>query len=128
MEWEPFVLHPEIELVVFEDILYSDPNDPEPVHELLKTLACRGWQITMNFMASDCLLGNVAVKIGDKWFAFGQCRKDEEGEPYVAEIWPLKYVLLNLSKMEVKPSYTFPIHVDVSSLNCGVERVKRGQI
>ncbi|MGB9756272.1 MAG: hypothetical protein ACPLVJ_00615, partial [Candidatus Bathyarchaeales archaeon] len=87
-------------------------NDPEPVHELLRQLARKGWQIIINFMARDCILGNVAVKIGDKWFAFGQARKDENGEPYVAEIWPIKYVLPNLSKMEIKPEFYIPINYD----------------
>jgi hypothetical protein len=37
----------------------------------------KGWKIIMNFMAPDCILGNVAVKLGDKWFAIGECRKTE---------------------------------------------------
>jgi hypothetical protein len=56
----------------------------------------------MKFMASDCILGNVAVKIGDKWIAIGQCRKNEDGISYVAQIWPLKYILPRINKMEVK--------------------------
>ncbi|MEM3551461.1 MAG: hypothetical protein QXQ94_08815 [Candidatus Bathyarchaeia archaeon] len=105
-EEEPYVLHPDIELVFFEDVLNVDPNDPEqPMLRLLGSLVKRGWQIKMNFMARNCLLGNVVVKIGDKWFAFGQCRRDDYGEPYVAEIWPLKYVLPRIEKMEVKLKY-----------------------
>jgi len=110
---EPYVLHPDMELVLFEEVLHVDPNDPEPLHELLRRLTEKGWEIIINFMARDCILGNVAVKIGDKWFAFGQARKNEDGEPYVAEIWPLKYVLPRLSKMEIKPK----IAINIKKLN-----------
>jgi hypothetical protein len=109
---EPYIVKPDIELIVFEDILYGDPYDSEPMEKLLSHLAEKGWQIIMNFMAQDCLLGNVAVKIGDKWFAFGQCRKNEDNEPYVAEIWPLKYVLSRISKMELKPFYCIVFRPD----------------
>jgi hypothetical protein len=60
-------------------------------------------------MAPDCILGNVAVKFGDKWFAIGECRKNEDGIPYVAQIWPLKYTLPRINKIEVKPQQTFPV-------------------
>jgi hypothetical protein len=53
-------------LLVFEDIIHADPTYPEPAHELLIHLIEKGWQIVMNFMAPDCTLGNVAVKLGDK--------------------------------------------------------------
>lgn len=108
-EDEPYILHPDMELVLFEEVLCSYPNDPYFIHELLRQVAEKGWQIILNFMAPDCLLGNVAVKVGDKWFAFGQCRKDEDGEPYVAEIWPLKYVLPRISKMEINLGCTVPL-------------------
>jgi hypothetical protein len=54
-------------------------------------------EIIMNFMTPDRILGNVAVKLGDKWFAIRECRKDED-IPYVAQIWPLKYVLPRIHK------------------------------
>ena len=44
-------------------------------------------------------MGNVAVKLGDKWFAIGECRKDEDDVPYVAQIWPLKYILPKINKI-----------------------------
>jgi hypothetical protein len=72
---EPYIPKPDVELVVFEDIIHADPAYPEPVHELLMHLIEKGWQIVMNFMAPDCILGNVAVKLGDKWIAIGECRK-----------------------------------------------------
>lgn len=102
---EPYILHPDIELIVFEDVLNGDPNDPESMLGLLGSLVRKGWQIKMNFVARNCLIGNVVVKIYDKWFAFGQCRRDDDGELYVAEIWPLKYVLPRIEKMEVKLKY-----------------------
>jgi hypothetical protein len=106
---EPYIPKPDVELVVFEDIIHADPAYPEPVHELLIHLIEKGWQIIMNFMAPDCILGNVAVKLGDKWIAIGECRKDEDDTPYVAQIWPLKYVLPRIHKMEIKPQHTYLI-------------------
>jgi len=109
---EPFIPKPDVELIVFEDVLHADPVYPDPLHELLMCLIHNGWKIIMNFMASDCILGNVALKLGDKWFAIGECRKDRDGIPYVAQIWPLKYILPKISKMEVKLKCTFPIFGD----------------
>jgi hypothetical protein len=106
---EPYIPKPDVELVVFEDIIHADPAYPKPVHELLIHLIEKGWQIIMNFMAPDCILGNVAVKLGDKWIAIGECRKDEDDTPYVAQIWPLKYVLPRIHKMEIKPQHTYLI-------------------
>jgi hypothetical protein len=106
---EPYIPKPDVKLVVFEDIIHADPAYPEPVHELLIHLIEKGWQIIMNFMAPDCILGNVAVKLGDKWIAIGECRKDEDDTPYVAQIWPLKYVLPRIHKMKIKPQHTYLI-------------------
>jgi hypothetical protein len=109
---EPYIPKPDVELVVFEDIIHADPAYPEPVHELLIHLIEKGWQIIMNFMAPDCILGNVAAKLGDKWIAIGECRKNRDGTPYVAQIWPLKYVLPRIHKMEIKPQQMFLIALD----------------
>jgi hypothetical protein len=109
---EPYIPRPDVELIVFEDILYADPAYPDPLHEFLMCLIEKGWKIIMNFMAPDCILGNVAIKLGDKWFAIGECRKNQDGIPYVAQIWPLKYVLPRMHKMEIKPQQTFPITLD----------------
>ncbi|MEM3785878.1 MAG: hypothetical protein QXZ59_00670 [Nitrososphaeria archaeon] len=104
-EEEPYILQPDTELIVFEEVLTGDPYDSESMFELLGCLVRRGWQIKMNFMSRNCLIGNVVVKIGEKWFAFGQCRRNDYEELYVAEIWPLKYVLPRIEKMEVKLKY-----------------------
>jgi len=106
---EPYIPKPDVELIVFEDVLHADPAYPEPIEEMLLYLIKKGWKIIMNFIASDCVLGNVAVKLSDKWFAIGECRKTEDGIPYVAQIWPLKYVLPRIHKMEIKPQQTFLI-------------------
>jgi len=106
---EPYIPKPDVELIVFEDILHADPSYPDPFHELLMCLIDKGWKIIMNFMAPDCILGNVAVKLGDKWFAIGECRRNRDGIPYVAQIWPLKYVLPHIHKMEIKPQHTYLI-------------------
>jgi hypothetical protein len=110
---EPYIPKPDVELIVFEDILHADPAYPEPLHELLICLIEKGWQIIMNFMTPDCILGNVAVKIGDKWIAIGECRKNRDGIPYVAQIWPLKYILPRINKMEIKPKQTFSITLNL---------------
>jgi hypothetical protein len=109
---EPYIPKPDVELIVFEDILHADPAYPEPLHELLNCLVRKGWKIITNFMAPNCILGNVAVKVGDKWFAIGECRKGRDGGPYVVQIWPLKYILPRIHKMEIKPQQTFPITLD----------------
>jgi hypothetical protein len=106
---EPYIPKPDVELIVFEDILHADPSYPDPLHEFLMCLIDKGWKIIMNFRAPDCILGNLAVKLGDKWFAIGECRKTEDGIPYVAQIWPLKYILPRIHKMEIKPQQTFLI-------------------
>jgi hypothetical protein len=105
---EPYIPKPAVELIVFEDVLHADPTYPDPLHELLTCLVEKGWKIIMNFVAPDCILGNVAVKLGDKWFVIGECRKYEGNIPYVAQIWPLKYILPRIDKMKIKPQ-TFPI-------------------
>jgi hypothetical protein len=109
---EPYIPKPDVELIVFEDILHADPTYPEPLEELLLYLIKKGWKIIMNFMAPDCILGNLALRLGDKWFAIGECRKYEDGIPYVAQIWPLKYILPKINKMEIKPQQIFPITLD----------------
>ena len=106
---EPYIPKPDVELIVFEDVLHADPAYPDPLHEFLMCLINRGWKIIMNFMAPDCILGNLALRVGDKWFAIGECRKDRDGVPYVAQIWPLKYILPKMSKMEVKPRHVIPL-------------------
>ena len=110
---EPYIPKPDVELIVFVDILHADPAYPEPLHELLICLIEKGWQIIMNFMAPDCILGNVAVKLGDKWIAIGECRKNRDGILYVAQIWPLKYILPRINKMEIKPKQTFSITLNL---------------
>ena len=91
-----------IEEILFEQGFYIDPNDYEPTHEMLETVAKRGYPIVMNFYAPDVILGNLAVKIIDKWFAFGQCKNDiDKKEIYATEIWPLKYVLPRIKDAEI---------------------------
>ena len=109
-----------IEEILFEQGFYVDPNDYEPTHEMLETLTERGYPIIMNFHAPDVILGNLAVKIIDKWFAFGQCKNDiDQKEIYATEIWPLKYVLPRTKQMLIKPRFSLSIHI------CGPFEVKR---
>ena len=75
----------------------------------------RGYDVLMNFQAADVILGNVAVKIKDRWFAFGQCKNDSEAGPYVMDIWSLKHVLTNLKKMEATIRYVLPVESPSSS-------------
>jgi len=109
---EPYIPKPDVELIVFEDVIHTYPNDQRFMDELLAHLAKKGWQMIMNFTAPDCILGNVAVKLGDKWFAIGECRKNRDDIPYVAQIWPLKYILPRIHKMEITPQQTFPVTLD----------------
>ena len=99
-----------IEEILFEQGFYVDPNDYEPTHEMLETLTERGYPIIMNFYAPDVILGNLAVKIKDKWFAFGQCKNDiDQKEIYATEIWPLKYVLPRIKYMEIATKFSISI-------------------
>src|SRR5208283_393667 len=49
-------------------------EDDECLKTVLRVLAGKGYEIAFNFTAPDAFLGNVAVKIGDKWFAIGECK------------------------------------------------------
>ena len=108
-----------IEEILFEQGFYVNPNDYESTHEMLETLTERGYPIVMNFYAPDVILGNLAVKIIDRWFAFGQCKNDiDKKEIYATEIWPLKYVVVYMSQMEVK------LRVSISVSESGVADLK----
>jgi len=100
------------ELFLFEESICGGPYDTE-LEELLGYVVERGYRIVMNFCAPGMVLGSIAVRIRDKWFAFGECRNEgaresEEGH-YVTEIWSLKYVLPNLRQLKVKLRYAIPI-------------------
>jgi len=102
-----------IEEILLEQGFYVDPNDYEPTHEMLETLTERGYPTIMNFHAPDVILGNLAVKIIDRWFAFGQCKNDiDQKEIYATEIWPLKFILPNMKKIEVIPKFSIYIGID----------------
>jgi len=102
-----------IEEILFEQGFYIDPNDYEPTHEMLETLTERGYPIIMNFYAPDVILGNLAVKIKDRWFAFGQCKNDiDKKEMYATEIWPLKFILPNMKKIEVRPKFSIYVKIN----------------
>ena len=106
-----------IEEILFEQGFYIDPNDYEPTHKMLETVAKRGYPIIMNFHAPDVILGNLAVKIKDRWFAFGQCKNDiDQKEIYATEIWPLKDVLVGLKCNEIKLRFSISIE-KAGSLN-----------
>lgn len=101
------------ELLLFEETVCGEVYDDQ-LESLLQYVAERGYRIVMNFHAPDVVLGNVAVKIHDKWFAFGECinqsaRESQWGE-YVTEIWSLKQVISSLRQMQVKLRYAIPIH------------------
>ena len=109
----------QIEEILFEQGFYVDPNDYEPTHEMLETVAKRGYPIIMNFYAPDVILGNLAVKIKERWFAFGQCKNDiDQKEIYATEIWPLKYIVVHMSHIEVK------LRVSISVSKFGVADLK----
>ena len=107
---EEDVLYPE--LLLFEEAICGELHNSQ-LEELLEYVVEKGYRIMMNFYAPDVVLGNVAVKISDRWFAFGECinesARNSQEEPYVSEIWPLKYVLPNLHQMEVKIRYAILI-------------------
>lgn len=109
---EDDIVYPEV--LLFDTTLSGEVYDDQ-LESLLQDAAERGYRIVKNFHASDVVLGNVSVKINDKWFAFGECinqstKESHEGQ-YVTEIWPLRQVVPNLRQMEVKLRYAFPIRL-----------------
>lgn len=89
------------ELLLFNEHFCYDPND-DTAEELLRAMAKKGYKICMHFQEPDVIIGNVAVKIKDRWFAFGQCRNDSRAGPYVTVMWSLKYVLARIAQMEIR--------------------------
>jgi hypothetical protein len=87
------------DLLVFDQGMEFEKHDNQG-EELLQGMLKEGYEILLNFQAADVILGNVVVKLEDRWFAFGQCRNDPHAGPYVTDIWPLKYVLMRLPKTE----------------------------
>jgi len=79
-------------------------NDRESYEweETLQFLTKKGYNIRCNFHEKDVLLGNVVVEIDGKWFAIGECRRDDVSEPYVAKVWSQKYVLANIKSVQTQ--------------------------
>lgn len=98
----------DIDLIVFEETLESIEFD-DSFEELLRRLNGKNYQFRFNFQASDAILGNVVVRLGDRWFAFGSCVNDEKTGFRVKEIWPLRYMIPRMDKMETKLAYTIPL-------------------
>jgi hypothetical protein len=92
------------DLLVFEQSLNGMPYD-DSNEKLLGLMVKKGYRIILNFQEPDIILGNIALKIDDKWFAFGQCKNDADEGSCVTQIWPLKYVIPRIQKMEVNPRY-----------------------
>jgi len=99
---------PNPEWLLFEESVCGEPYDTE-LEEFLGYVVEKDYRIVMNFYAPDVVLGNVAVKINGRWFAFGECRNENPEEQFVTEIWPLKYVLPKMRQMEVKLRYAVSI-------------------
>lgn len=95
----------EHDLLLFEDTLHSEQCD-HSFEDVLKSMTAKGYEIVLNFDSPRNVLGNVVVKLGEKWFAFGTCKNDSDEGFQVTEIWPLKYVLPRIWKMEAKLSCT----------------------
>jgi hypothetical protein len=98
----------EHDLLIFEDTLQGMEYD-DSIEEILDCLARKGYKIMMNFYREDVILGNVVVKLGKRWFAFGKCRRDHDGGCCVSEIWPLRYVLPRMEEMENQLKCVFPM-------------------
>ena len=77
--------------------------------EMISLLMRRGYNIKCNFDAEDVILGNVVVRIDDKWLTIGECRNEGGGETSITEIWPLKYVISNLDRLQVQLKHSVDI-------------------
>lgn len=96
------------DLLLFDTHFCYEPFDYQ-AEEFLSEMIKKGYEIVMNFQAEDVILGNVAVRIKDKWFAFGRCKNDPMEGQWVMDIWSLKHVLTNLRKMEITIQNAFAI-------------------
>ncbi|MGQ9461423.1 MAG: hypothetical protein ACUVRA_09395 [Candidatus Bathyarchaeaceae archaeon] len=81
--------------------------------KVLRDLSEKGYKVAFNFTAPDAFLGNVTVKIYDKWFAIGDCTyvtyattKDglivELADIRISRLWSPFYVLSNIKCMETQ--------------------------
>lgn len=82
-------------------------------------VASKGQDVAFNFTAPDAFLGNVAVRVEDKWFAVGECRNCSTPFPFeesdefslesanicIMKIWSPFYVLSRIEHMEVQLEY-----------------------
>lgn len=98
----------EHDLLIFEDTLQGMEYD-DSIEKILNCLAKKGYKLALNFQEKDVVLGNVIVRLCDRWFAFGNSRNGVAGDRCVTEIWPLRYVLPRLEKMEAQPKQMFPV-------------------
>lgn len=102
---------------LFEDFLAG-----EDIEALLSSVRERGYNILMNFYAPDVIHGNVVLKINDKWFAIGECiNKEGKGDYpldniYIICIWPLKYVLSNINRVQVQLRHAVPLRYFLQTL------------
>ncbi|MDI9577899.1 MAG: hypothetical protein QM398_07185 [Thermoproteota archaeon] len=99
-------------------------EDSEHLQKNLEIItATKGYDIAFNFAASDACLGNVVLKIFDKWFTIGECincttpslyKHQQEclqkSEPIcIKKFWSPFYVLSRIEKMETQLNFSEPI-------------------
>jgi hypothetical protein len=89
---------------------------------LLKALTAlkEAYKLVFNFVAQDCILGNVAVRIDDEWFAIGECAITETILPCgeeadeintnsagirILRLWSPFYVLSNINRMKTEVAF-----------------------
>jgi hypothetical protein len=89
-------------------------KDSDELDDTIKRLMRKGYVIKYNFHEADVTLGNVVVKIGGKWFAFGDCEQSvlapREARAVrcgarTTAIWPMKWVLSHMAQAEVELRY-----------------------
>jgi hypothetical protein len=115
------------------DAFLEDEN--EDLQKVLRELEEKGYEIVFNFTAADALLGNLAVRIRDNWFAIGECTKDStwliydtDGELHydtndefelgsaeisIMKMWSPFYVLSKIKRMRLQLTWAFSISGDV---------------
>jgi hypothetical protein len=94
-------------------------EDNECLQKILRILTEKGYEAAFNFTAPDAFLGNVTVKINDKWFAIGECTYDssilsytekdelivESADMRIVRLWSPFYVLSNIKRMEIQLAF-----------------------
>jgi hypothetical protein len=98
-------------------------GDNECLQTVLRELEQKGYQTAFNFTAQDAFLGNIVVRIDNKWFAIGECERETSILPWnandelmtessiieIIKLWPPFFLLSNVKRMEIQLAFAQPV-------------------